>query len=79
MPLITDEARRAGAEVIVPKTRPEEMRVSVELGLRMLAADPPPRIVFLTPGDVPGITAELVARLGRTRPGTARMHRRPRT
>jgi molybdenum cofactor cytidylyltransferase len=60
---IADEARRAGAEVIVPETRPAEMRLSVELGLAMLETGPTPRLVFLTPGDVPGITPDLVARL----------------
>jgi molybdenum cofactor cytidylyltransferase len=61
--LIADEARRAGAEVIVPDTRPAEMRLSVELGLGPLETDPIPQLVFLTPGDVPGITPDLVARL----------------
>ncbi len=60
---IADEARRAGAEVIVPETRPAEMRLSVELGLMMLETDPTPQLVFLTPGDIPGITPDLVARL----------------
>jgi molybdenum cofactor cytidylyltransferase len=61
--LIADEARRAGAAVIVPETRPAEMRLSVELGLTMFEAEPTPQLVFLTPGDIPGITPDLVARL----------------
>ena len=60
---IFDEAKRAGAEVIVPEIRPTEMRISVECGLTALEAGPTPQLVFLTPGDVPGITSELVARL----------------
>ena len=60
---IADEARRAGAEVIVPKTRPAEMRLSIELGLRPLETGRAPQLVFLTPGDIPGITPDLVARL----------------
>ncbi len=62
-PPIADEARRAGAAVIVPATRPPEMRMSVELGLAQLENRSTPRLVFLTPGDVPGIAPDLVARL----------------
>ncbi|MGP0063828.1 MAG: NTP transferase domain-containing protein [Isosphaeraceae bacterium] len=62
-PPIADEARRAGAVVIVPATRPPEMRQSVELGLAQLESGSTPRLVFLTPGDVPGIAPDLVARL----------------
>ncbi len=36
-PAIAAEARRAGAEVVVPPTRPAEMRDSIELGLDALA------------------------------------------
>jgi molybdenum cofactor cytidylyltransferase len=60
---IAAEAAAAGAEVLVPESQPEEMRDSVELGLAVLDADPRPTSVLLTPGDVPGITASLVARL----------------
>ena len=44
-PAVAAEARRAGAEVVVPQTRPAEMRDSIELGLEMLARhdDPPER------------------------------------
>lgn len=63
-PAIADEARRAGSDVIVPETRPAEMRRSVELGLeRFGQTNPTPELVVLTPGDVPGIHPELVARL----------------
>ncbi len=60
---IAAEAAAAGAEVLVPESQPAEMRDSVELGLAVLDAEPRPTSVLLTPGDVPGITAGLVARL----------------
>ena len=72
-PLIADEARRAGADVVIPETRPADMRRSVELGLARLETDPPPRIVLLAPADTPGISGELVACLvetARERPGS---------
>jgi molybdenum cofactor cytidylyltransferase len=60
---IAAAASAAGAEVLIPETQPAEMRDSVELGLAVLDADPRPTSVLLTPGDVPGIAAGLVARL----------------
>jgi molybdenum cofactor cytidylyltransferase len=62
-PPVAAEARRAGAEVLIPVTRPIEMRQSVELGLKFLKQNQPPQLVLLTPGDAPGITQDLVARL----------------
>jgi molybdenum cofactor cytidylyltransferase len=62
-PAVAAEAHRAGADVVVPNTRPAEMRNSIELGLERLARHGTPRSVLLTPGDYPGITAEVVARL----------------
>jgi molybdenum cofactor cytidylyltransferase len=62
-PDVATEARRAGAEVIVPTTRPTEMRDSVELALETLATGVAPEWVVLTPGDNPGIQRELVAKL----------------
>ena len=69
---IAAEAAGAGAELLVPDAQPAEMRDSVELGLAVLDADPRPICVLLAPGDVPGISADLVARLvdaARTHPG----------
>lgn len=60
---IAAEAAASGAEVVIPETQPAEMRDSVELALAVLDADPRPSHVLLTPGDVPGITPGLVARL----------------
>jgi molybdenum cofactor cytidylyltransferase len=60
---IAAEASAAGADVLIPEIQPAEMRDSVELGLAVLDADPRPTSVLLTPGDVPGITGGLVARL----------------
>jgi molybdenum cofactor cytidylyltransferase len=62
-PEIAAQARKAGALVIVPGTRPAEMRDSIELGLEWLAKHDSPRSVVLTPGDYPGITPEIVAQL----------------
>jgi len=62
-PAVFAEAQAAGAEVIVPLTRPSEMRESIELALARLAHDRPPRWVILTPGDCPGVTPQLVAAL----------------
>ncbi len=47
----------AGAEVVVPRSRPAEMRDSIEFGLERLARHGAPQSVLLTPGDYPGITA----------------------
>lgn len=60
---IAAEASAAGAEVLIPESQPAEMRDSVELGLAVLDTDIRPTTVLLTPGDVPGISAGLVARL----------------
>jgi molybdenum cofactor cytidylyltransferase len=62
-PAVAAEARRAGAEVVVPQTRPIEMRDSVELALETLARGAVPDRVLLTPGDSPGIRSELVVEL----------------
>jgi molybdenum cofactor cytidylyltransferase len=60
---IAAAAFEAGAEVLVPEHQPAEMRESVELGLAVLDTDPRPTTILLAPGDVPGITPGLVARL----------------
>jgi molybdenum cofactor cytidylyltransferase len=60
---IVAAAEQAGAEVIVPRARPAEMRDSVELAIALLARDASPQHVLLTPADTPGITSELVVRL----------------
>ena len=60
---IAAEARRAVAEVVVPAAPPAEMRDSIELGLEVLRRRTPPRAILLTPGDNPGITADVVAQL----------------
>jgi molybdenum cofactor cytidylyltransferase len=62
-PELAAEARRAGAEVVVPETQPAEMRDSIELGLALLERGIPPRHVLICPGDTPGITRELVTQL----------------
>ncbi len=62
-PAVAAEARLAGAEVVVPLTRPTSMRDSIALGLDRLARDDPPHSLVLTPGDYPGITLEIVAEL----------------
>jgi molybdenum cofactor cytidylyltransferase len=62
-PLLAAAARLAGAEVIIPRHRPSQMRESIELALAVLAGELPPRWVILTPADCPAITANLVAAL----------------
>ena len=60
---IAAAALAAGAEVVVPEVQPAEMRDSVELALAVLDVDPRPDLILLTPGDVPGLHADLVDRL----------------
>jgi molybdenum cofactor cytidylyltransferase len=62
-PALASESARGGAEVVVPPTRPAEMRESIERALDVLVQGPQPRLVLLTPGDSPGISPVLVARL----------------
>jgi molybdenum cofactor cytidylyltransferase len=62
-PAIAAEARLAGAEVVVPFERPASMRASIELGLEALARHGIPQSLVLTPGDSPGVSAEIVAEL----------------
>jgi molybdenum cofactor cytidylyltransferase len=62
-PEIASESARAGAAVVVPPARPAEMRDSVEIGLAALADGAPVARVVISPGDTPGITPDLVARL----------------
>jgi molybdenum cofactor cytidylyltransferase len=61
---IATDAEKAGAILHVPDEQPPDMRASVELGLeaatRGFGAH---ATVLLTPGDIPGLTAELVARV----------------
>ena len=45
------------------RARPAEMRDSIELGIDVLAQGSPLRSVLLTPGDTPGITADIVAQV----------------
>jgi molybdenum cofactor cytidylyltransferase len=61
--LLADEARDAGAEVVVAQQPPPDMRASVELGLARLSEGPPPTTLLLAPGDSPGLSPELVARV----------------
>ncbi len=60
---IAAEASDAGATILIPESQPAEMRDSVELGLAVLDDQLRPTSILLTPGDVPGITPSLVARL----------------
>lgn len=67
------EAAGAGAAVVVPATRPLDMRASVELGLAHLERQgQPPATVLMIPADSPGLTPALVARVierARAEPG----------
>ena len=72
--LLRAEAEAAGAVVVVPPTRPADMRGSFEAALAYLEArDPRPATLLLTPADSPGINPSLVARViarARERPGS---------
>lgn len=59
-PPVAAAAQGAGATVITPPRRPPEMRESVELAVEYLGRTDPPAAFVLTPGDSPGITAEIV-------------------
>jgi molybdenum cofactor cytidylyltransferase len=70
-PELIAEAERAGARVVVPAGHTADMRASIVLGLEALAGVEPVGIL-LAPGDSPGLTASLVARVvdrGRAEPG----------
>lgn len=60
---LAEEARGAGADVVVAERPPPDMRASVELALARLSGGPEPATVLLAPGDSPGISAKLVARV----------------
>ena len=62
-PPVAGAAQDAGAAVITPLKRPPEMRESVELAIEQLGRDSPPAGFVLTPGDSPGITAEIVRQI----------------
>lgn len=58
------EAEAAGAELVVPATRPPDMRTSVEHALDHLGRRPNvPTTVVLVPADSPGLNAAQVRRL----------------
>lgn len=56
-------SRAAGAEVFVLDQATPDMRTTIERGLDQLGRVDPPRWLALTPGDLPGLTAELVRRV----------------
>ncbi len=62
-PAVASAAREAGAIVVAPRERPAEMRDSIEIGLATAARPTPPEHVLVAPGDIPGITAQIVAAL----------------
>lgn len=64
-------AADAGARLIVLPAETPDMRATVTVALNHLAAGPVPDSILLTPGDNPGLTASLVARVvahGRDKP-----------
>ena len=61
--ILLGRARGAGADVVVAEQPPPDMRASVELGMARLAVGTPPTTVLLAPGDSPGLSPELVARV----------------
>ncbi|AMV39544.1 NTP transferase domain-containing protein [Planctomyces sp. SH-PL62] len=63
-PAIIQAAVDAGADVIVPESRPATMRESVELAVVELGwSEDPPAGFLLTPADSPRLDASLVGRL----------------
>jgi molybdenum cofactor cytidylyltransferase len=60
---LIESAEREGAEVVVPDRPTLDMRASVELGLNRLGEGLEPTALLLTPGDIPGLTPEAVARV----------------
>jgi molybdenum cofactor cytidylyltransferase len=57
------EAGQGGAWVVVAEPPPPEMRASVERGLERLRQTAAPKTLLLAPGDSPGMTSALVARV----------------
>jgi molybdenum cofactor cytidylyltransferase len=62
-PAIAKAASDAGAVVVVPVTRPNEMRESIEHGLDLLERSACPDRVMVTPADHPGIMPEIIAEI----------------
>lgn len=60
---LADAAEAEGAQLILPREQPADMRASVELGLAGIVIDDDPEVVLLTPGDAPGLGAGLVTRV----------------
>jgi molybdenum cofactor cytidylyltransferase len=60
---LAETAGQEGACVVVADPPPPDMRASVERGLDRLGREPAPSTLLLAPGDSPGITADLVARV----------------
>jgi molybdenum cofactor cytidylyltransferase len=61
--ILADEARAAGAVVLVPAEHPIDMRASIELGLEHLARQSATGNVLVLPADSPGVTSALVAQV----------------
>ena len=60
---LREAAEAQGAEVVVPDRPTFDMRASVELGLSHLFDGPKPSALLLTPGDLPGLGRDAVARV----------------
>jgi molybdenum cofactor cytidylyltransferase len=60
---LIEAAEAGGAEVVVPDRPTLDMRASVELGLIRLSEGPKPTALLLTPGDLPGLGHDAVARV----------------
>lgn len=61
--ILADEARSAGAVVLVPAEHPIDMRASIVLALDHLSRGPAPDRVLVCPADSPSLTPALVARV----------------
>jgi molybdenum cofactor cytidylyltransferase len=60
---LIEAAEAEGAEVVIPDRPTLDMRASVELGIARLSDGPRPAALALTPGDIPGLSGGVVARV----------------
>ena len=69
---LAETATAAGASLVQPSAPTADMRASIELGLARIESGTAPDAVLLTPGDFPGLSRTLVARViqaAQDRPG----------
>jgi molybdenum cofactor cytidylyltransferase len=60
---LIEAAEGQGAKVLVSPVPTADMRASVELGLEYLAQGKAPEAILLTPGDSPGLHADIITQV----------------